>query len=218
MHSELRPRASLPSDVPGAGWLYPHDLCTPFDWQAIFRNAHPVELDLGAGDGGFIIAHAAANPGRNFVAVERLLGRARKIAKAILKNQSANLRVLRIESGYLLRYLVPPQSISIIHLMFPDPWPKARHAHRRLVQPEFVQQLARVLVPGGEFRLTTDHAEYFEAARACIDSMPEKLLNSLPMWKLQNYPQTDFEREFAAQGRSTFRARWGKDGPPVNKS
>jgi tRNA (guanine-N7-)-methyltransferase len=184
------------------------DLCRRFDWREIFGNQNPVELDLGAGDGGFAIAYAQQHPGINLVAVERLLGRVRKIEKRAARNELANVRVLRLEFGYTVRHLLLPGSISVAHIMFPDPWPKRRHWDRRLVQPDFVRDLAAALRPGGEFRFTTDHADYFETAQAAV--VEAGVLERAPEWDWSLDPKTDFQQGFEAEGRVTNRARWIK--------
>src|SRR5271170_5893614 len=131
------------------------DICQRLDWRELFGNDHPVELDLGAGAGGFALAYARQYPEINLLAGERLLGRVRKIEKRAARAGLDNLRVLRLESGYTVRYLLPSESVSIAHILFPDPWPKRRHWPRRLVQAGFVRDLAAALRPGGELRFTT---------------------------------------------------------------
>jgi tRNA (guanine-N7-)-methyltransferase len=184
------------------------DLCAPFDWRVIFGNDHPVELDLGAGDGGFALSYAQQHPDVNLLAVERLLGRVRKIEKRAARAGIANLRVLRLEFGYTVRYLLPPGSVAVAHILFPDPWPKRRHWDRRLVQPDFLRDLARALRPGGEFRFTTDHAHYFETAQQAVTDA--RVLERAPEWDWSTDPRTDFQQTFEAEGRATYRARWVK--------
>ena len=184
------------------------DLCRRFDWREIFGNDNPVELDLGAGDGGFAIAYAQQHPEINLLAVERLLGRVRKIEKRAAQAGLANLRVLRLEFGYTVKYLLPPESVSVAHIMFPDPWPKRRHWDRRLVQAGFVRDLAAALKTSGEFRFTTDHADYFETAQAEVAEA--KALERAPEWNWSGDPKTDFQQGFEAEGRATNRARWVK--------
>lgn len=168
----------------------------PLDWAQVFSQARPIVLDLGAGDGGFALAYAQQRPDCNLLAVERLLGRATKIARRASRLGLDQVRVLRFESSYLLRYLVPPASVQEIHLLFPDPWPKHKHKHHRIVQPAFLQDVVRVLQPGGLFRFVTDHAEYFQKALPLIQATPGLIrAESEP-----TYPVTDFERHFREQG------------------
>jgi tRNA (guanine-N7-)-methyltransferase len=193
---------------------FPHrllvaDLCLPFDWREVFDNDRPVELDLGAGDGGFSLAYAALHPEINLLAVERLLGRVRKIERRALRAGQKNLRVLRLEFSYAVRYLLPPESISVAHILFPDPWPKRRHWPRRLVQGKFVRDLARTLRPGGELRFTTDHDPYFETAQEAVAEAGG--LKRVEEWDWSRDPKTDFQRTFEAEGRPIWRARWIKD-------
>jgi len=184
------------------------DICRRLEWREVFGNEQPVEIDLGAGDGGFALAYAGLHPGTNLLAVERLLGRVRKIEKRAARGKVENLRVLRLEFGYTVRYLLPAGSVAIAHIMFPDPWPKRRHWGRRLMQAEFVRDVAAALRPGGELRFTTDHADYFETAQAAVAEAG--VLARAEVWDWSGDPKTDFQRTFEAEGRATHRARWTK--------
>ena len=184
------------------------DICQRFDWRELFGNDNPIELDLGAGDGGFALAYAKQHPEINLLAVERLLGRVRKIEKRAVRAGQGNLRVLRLEFGYTVKYLLPPNSVSVAHIMFPDPWPKRRHWPRRLIQPPFVRDVAVALKSGGELRFTTDHAHYFETAQAAIQEA--RVLKPKTEWNWAADPKTDFQQTFDAEGRATHRARWVK--------
>ena len=114
------------ADKPALGstpdpWLSSQRLYPAYVWADVFGRIAPVEIDLGAGDGVYAEARAKREPERDFVAVERLLGRATKIAKKATRSHLDNLRVLRLESGYFIKNLCHPSSLSAITVHYPDP-------------------------------------------------------------------------------------------------
>src|SRR6266850_3666507 len=109
----------------------------------------PIEGELGTGDGSFLVAWAATHPLHNFLGIERLLGRVRKVERKIRRAGLTNARLLRIEARYFLEYLLPPSSIIALHIYFPDPWPKRKHWRHRLINDEFATAAAKVLQPRG---------------------------------------------------------------------
>jgi tRNA (guanine-N7-)-methyltransferase len=190
---------------------------TPADYfrearlQEIFADpSRPLEVDLGCGDGSFLVEMAAAHPQRNFFGVERLAGRVEKTAKRISQRGLTNVRVMRLESAYTLGWLLPAASVSRLHLLFPDPWPKKGHHRRRLFNDrEFLEGLARVLTTGGEFLHETDDRPYFEHAVAVMARQPGFVALEWPEGAFP-YPVTDFERQWRALGKAVHRARWKK--------
>lgn len=164
----------------------------------LFPVAQPLEVELGSGDGSFIAQYAKANPGKNFLGVERLLGRLRKIDRKGQRAGLTNLRVMRIEAAYFLEYLLPPQSIRAVHLYFPDPWPKRKHRRNRLVNERFPDLAKRVLAAGGEVFLRTDHVEYFSQMREVFGARQDFAEMETPAGLREVI--TDFERGFLAQG------------------
>jgi tRNA (guanine-N7-)-methyltransferase len=170
--------------------------------------SRPLEVELGCGDGTFLQQMARQHPERDFLGLERMLGRVEKTLRKIAQAGLPNAKVLRLESGYSTGWLLPTASISRLHLLCPDPWPKKKHAARRLVnQEEFLNGLARVLKPGGEFLLKTDDAVYFEDALASLGKRPEFERLDWPADAFF-YPLTDFESHWLAMGRDIHRARW----------
>lgn len=187
----------------------PEDYFRELKKEGLFEDCtRPLEIDLGCGDGTFLLAMAAQHPERNFLGVERMLGRYDKVARKITQAGLTNARVLRLESSYTVGWLLPTASVSRLHLLCPDPWPKKKHHRRRLVVgEEFQKGLQRILVPGGEFLLKTDDADYFAAAIEQFDVLaPFQRLD----WPADAffYPQTDFEEQWLRAGRSIQRARW----------
>jgi len=184
----------------------PEDYCARLDLATLFpgRETEPLELDLGCGDGAFLVEMAKRFPERNFLGVERLLGRVRRTCKGLAREGAANARVIRLESHYLVRYLLPPGSVSVFHVMFPDPWPKRRHHVKRLIQTAFLDDIAVALAPGGELRLTTDDAPYFQHMRKVFEAHPG--FTQEPWTPGPDYPQTDFEAIFRCHALPIYRA------------
>ncbi|MEN8796005.1 MAG: tRNA (guanosine(46)-N7)-methyltransferase TrmB [Akkermansiaceae bacterium] len=186
--------------------LIPADYFAELDLSHHFENDAPLEIDLGCGDGSFLLGMAKQHPERNFLGIERLLGRVRKVARDSNKMGLKNLRVLRLESLYTLEWLLPPESVDRLHLLCPDPWPKAKHHRRRLFQKPFLEALMRVLKPGGEFLFKTDHDGYFEWSEEVLADFPalEKL-----DWPEDAffYPKTDFQIQWEGEGKTLQRLR-----------
>ena len=127
----------------------------------MFPVARPLEVELGSGDGSFMAKWAGLWPERNFIGVERLLGRLRKLDRKGQRGGLLNLRLMRIEASYFLEYLLPLRSVTALHLYFPDPWPKRKHRKNRLVNERFPELASRVLAADGVMYLRTDDEDYF---------------------------------------------------------
>jgi tRNA (guanine-N7-)-methyltransferase len=183
------------------------DISQPLSFVEIFQNEHPVEVDLGSGSGRFLIDAGRQLPDRNFLGVERLLGRVRKTLRVASRLGLSNVRVLRFEIDYAVRYLLPTGSVSRLHLSFPDPWPKRRHHRRRLVDQEFLTASARALVSDGELWIQTDHPDYFKWICQVLESDKE-LFTQVP-WS-DEYPLTDFEVTYRSQNISICQLRLRK--------
>lgn len=176
----------------------------------IFSDAsRPLEIDLGCGDGTFLTGMAAHHPERDFLGVERMLGRVEKTGRKIAAQALANARIMRLESAYTVAWLLPRASVSRLHLLCPDPWPKKKHVARRLVkQAEFLDGLTRILAPGGEFLLKTDDQPYFEDALLSMESRTHQFERLDWPADAFFYPSTDFEQSWLDIGRVIHRARW----------
>jgi tRNA (guanine-N7-)-methyltransferase len=184
----------------------PENFFTPLDLGGVFPElaGAPLEVDLGCGDGAFLVELARRAPERRFLGVERLLGRVRKTCRRLAREGLSNARLIRVESHYLVRYLLPPGSASVIHVMFPDPWPKRKHHYHRLIQTDFLDAVQGALGEGGELRLTTDDLPYFQHMREVFSVHPGFVEE--PWAPGDDYPQTDFERYFRGLGQPIYRA------------
>ena len=167
----------------------------------------PLELDLGCGDGSFLIEMAKQFPERQFIGVERLMGRVRKVCRRAYREGLENVRVLRLETLYTLEWLLPENSVDRIHLLCPDPWPKARHHKRRIMQEPFFEAVVKALKPGGEFLFKTDDPDYAEWAEEHTAAFQQ--WTRLP-WTGEEffYAKTDFQQQWEAEGKSMFPMRF----------
>jgi len=142
----------LPDDIlnrPGSGY---------FDLRALFPEpTRPIELEIGSGKGTFLLKAAASDPSTNFFAMEHAyefhLYAADRVRRAGLKN----VKMMCCDATEFLRWRCPTGILRVVHLYYSDPWPKAKHHKNRVVQDEFLRQCHRVLAPGGELRVVTDH-------------------------------------------------------------
>jgi tRNA (guanine-N7-)-methyltransferase len=188
----------IPSD-----WLRPLDLASGFD-----RQPAVLEVDLGFGKGRFLLAHAARHPEISFLGIDGLLLRLLRVEREARQRQLANIRLIYGEAGYAVRYLLPPGSVTTYYIFFPDPWPKRRHHRRRLLDPGFLDALAKTLVPGGAVHLATDHRDYFEGIRKIFGG--DARFASRPPFEPPAEERTDFELQFMAQRLPIHRASFSK--------
>src|SRR6516225_3651749 len=121
----------------------------PMDMAGLFPTIQPLEVELGCGDASFLVNYARLHPEHNFIGVERLAGRIRKLDRKGRRTGLTNLRGVRIESAYFLEYLLPAQSATALHIYFPDPWPKKRHHKHRLIGEKFRALTRAALATGG---------------------------------------------------------------------
>jgi tRNA (guanine-N7-)-methyltransferase len=186
---------------------FPTEYFRRAEMEEIFpgRTAAPFEVDFGCGDGAFLLAQAKRHPERNVLGTERLLGRVEKVAKAIARQGLENCRILRLESYYTAKWILPIGSASVVHVLFPDPWPKRQHHDRRLFQDEFMEALHQLIAPGGELRIKTDDKPYFLHIEKVLSRA--KGFERIEWIEEADYPKTDFEQHFLAQGLPIYKAK-----------
>ena len=180
----------------------------PLDWRAVFQQCQPIEIDLGCGKGSFLLWAANTYPQRNFLGVERLLRRLRRVDRKAVRSGLNNVRLIRLEATYLVSKLIPDGSVSTYHILFPDPWPKRRHQARRLISPDFLAELHRTMTADGAVNCATDHEEYFDWIQQSFQKSA-RFAETEPT-VLPPEARTDFEKEFVAAGRQVYRCRWLK--------
>ncbi|WP_370375467.1 tRNA (guanosine(46)-N7)-methyltransferase TrmB [Micromonospora sp. HM5-17] len=188
-----------------AGLDGPDAPIVPLDLAALFGRQAPVVLEIGFGMGDATAAMAAADPGRDYLAVEVHTPGIANLLSLVERLGLTNVRIARGDALDLLRHLLPPDRLAAVHVFFPDPWPKARHHKRRLIQPAHVALLRSRLAPGGVLHCATDWAEYAESMLAVLSADPG-LVNTYPGYapRPAYRPVTKFERRARRAGRPAF--------------
>lgn len=157
----LRPRARALVETLLPRLEIPADSLQPGTDPARFFDA-PVKdvwLEVGFGKGEHLIWQAERHPDIGFIGVEPFIDGVAGLLAGIDERGLSNIRIFRDDAAYLLEHLAPA-SLGRAFLLFPDPWPKARHHKRRFVRPDNIALMARCLKPGAEWRMATDHKDY----------------------------------------------------------
>jgi tRNA (guanine-N7-)-methyltransferase len=166
----------------------------PLDAQVVFGRGAPLVLEIGFGMGDATAAVAAAQPERDFVGVEVHEAGVGALLRRIGQAGLTNLRIVRHDAVEVLRTMIAPGALAGVHIWFPDPWHKARHHKRRLIQPAFVELLVSRLAVGGYLHCATDWQPYAEQMLEVLSAAPG-LANTAagyaprPAWR----PLTKFE-------------------------
>ena len=137
-----------------------------------FPRPAPLILEIGFGMGDSLAGMARARPERNYLGVEVHRPGVGNILRLAQEQELDNLRVYQADAKDVLTRCIAPDSLAGIQIFFPDPWPKKRHHKRRLIQPDFVQELRRCLQPGGYLHLATDWQPYADYMLAVMSEAP----------------------------------------------
>lgn len=192
------------------------ELPAPWDAMALFGRQAPLEIEVGSGKGLFLASAAAAQPEHDFLGIEIARKYARFCAARAARADLPNAQVLAGDALRLFRELLPNESVAAVHVYFPDPWWKARHKKRRVMNESFIADVARVLTTDGRLHFWTDVEEYFHTALAVIASQPA-LCGPLPVPERQaehdlDY-RTHFERRMRQHGKPVYRSEFRKVSP-----
>ena len=161
-------------EVPRADAIRTVDPSFRLDPERVFRHVgqvRPLIVEVGAGVGEAILAHAADHPGVDHLAVEVWQTAIASLVRSIAERGLTNVMVAPVDASQLLATALPVACASEVWVFFPDPWRKARHRKRRLVTPRFADAVARVLRPGGVWRLATDWSDYAWQMRDVLEAV-----------------------------------------------
>jgi len=166
--------------------------------------AAQVWLEIGFGGGEHLLWQARANPSAGIIGCEPFQDGVVKVLSAIETERLANVRVHADDARPLLRWL-PDGAVARTFILFPDPWPKARHHKRRLVSPPTLAELARIMRPGAELRLATDVGDYARAMLLALRQNAQFCWTATGPadWRRRppDWPPTRYEEKALAQGR-----------------
>ncbi|NBB96177.1 MAG: tRNA (guanosine(46)-N7)-methyltransferase TrmB [Planctomycetes bacterium] len=201
---------------PGRWLLDAERLGAPLDLAKAFPHqpTAPLEVEIGVGKGTFILARAKQRPEVNLLGIEYAASYAAYAADRARRAGLENVRLLAADAETIVGQHLADASVLRVHIYFPDPWPKRRHLRRRLIQPPFIDHVRRVLPPGGQLLIVTDHRDYFEHM--------QRVLHDAPGFARTHFPQmldsdehivgTNFEKKYIEEGRSFFRIALVKYG------
>jgi tRNA (guanine-N7-)-methyltransferase len=185
----------------------------PWNEPALFDRMAPLEIEVGSGKGLFMASAAEAHPERNFLGIE-IAARYAEFAAARLANKGlANAVMMSGDALRVFRELLPDGCLAAVHVYFPDPWWKARHRKRRVMNEAFAADIERTLKPGGELHFWTDVQEYFETT---VELLAAKTRLEGPLPVEEKSPEHDldyrthFERRMRLHHEAVYRSLYRK--------
>ena len=176
------------------------------NWAGIFGSDRPIHIEVGMGKGQFITTLAIQNPEINYIGIEKyssVLVRGLEKLEA-LEPCPSNIRFIRMDAENICSMFAEGE-VSRIYLNFSDPWPKDRHAKRRLTSLQFLKRYNKILAPGGQIEFKTDNRDLFQFSLEQVEPAGWKLISST--WDLHHdetmnsgHVMTEYEQKFSAQG------------------
>jgi len=175
-------------------------LSRPTDWMAVFANNHPLEVEIGFGNGEYLERISREKPRVNFVGFEQYCERIHRTLRKLSRTGLDNVRVLRLDARAGFERYLSPKTIAQVHCLYPPPWPKKSDVKHRLFTGDFLKLVNSRLADGGVLKIVTDHHPY-------VDWIRENIQDTGFSVEFKNIPAnygTKFEKKWAAAGRSEF--------------
>ena len=182
-------------------------------WSEIFGNNNQLALEIGCGVGDFIIQMAVKHPELNFIAIDFYNKGCIKTCKRIDKTELKNIRVLRAEARSFIDACIHLDTLRMIIINCPDPWPKLRHRKRRLVNTEFVTYLSRFMLKGADFYFATDFVDYgLDVAEFMVlqAGFENQLGSDTFRHTLEGYPVSKYMKRFLEMGQPIYYVHYRK--------
>ena len=199
-------------NIPGADEVVSNSsfcIMTPTEhkgnWSSVFGNENPIHIEIGMGKGRFIMDLAALNPNINYIGIERYTSVLLRAVQKIEENPLPNVRFLCVDAATLPE-IFAPEEVNRIYLNFSDPWPKDRHARRRLTSSEFLARYDQFLAKNGRLEFKTDNVGLFDFSLEEINNsevwhidVHTYDLHEDPMLNFGNV-MTEYEEKFSSKG------------------
>lgn len=175
----------------------------------LFDNQRPIEVEIGAGKGKYLLARAQQEPDVNFVGFDYTWKYLKIGWRRVQKRELDNILFFKAEAIEVVTHLTPSESVSVFHIYFPDPWHKRRHKKRRYMTPDFIKMLHDRLIPGGRVELATDNFDYYiwlkgALAEAGGEDLWKNTRESRNERLLDPEIKTNFELKYEAEGRDLY--------------
>ena len=181
------------------------------DLRQLFPEAQRFALEVGFGGGEHLAEQARRNPDTGYIGCEPFENGVAKLLTQVQASRLRNVRVVPDDARDILVRL-PDASLSFVFVLFPDPWPKLRHYKRRFIQTRTLDQIHRLLKPGGELRIATDHTDYGQWALMHLmrDNRFEWAATRAADWRVrpEDWVATRYEQKALKAGRSCIYLRF----------
>ncbi len=186
--------------------------------ETLFGNARPLEVEVGSGKGLFLERITGARPDHNFLGIEIAAKYAAGAAGRLAKQQRTNGLMVSGNAEPLFQTRIPAQSLAAVHVYFPDPWWKAKHKRRRVLNERFIRNAARCLQPGGRFHFWTDVLDYFESTLELLAQVVPEWGPPLPEPAAAATHDLDYQTHFERRSRQhaipVYRVYYQLSDPP----
>lgn len=192
------------------------ELYFPLSPSELLGNKNKTALEIGFGEGDFLIEMAKTNPDINYVGVEIKWKRVRKALKKAKLSGVQNISLINMDANIAIEELFCPFSFNRVFINFPDPWPKEKHLKHRIINPSFLNSVSSIVSSEGTLEIASDHSEYIAHIIEEVSNTNKFVnLNPEPGYKtrLLNRPQTKYEREFRELGKEIYYLSYLKINP-----
>ncbi|WP_456408071.1 tRNA (guanosine(46)-N7)-methyltransferase TrmB [Thiolapillus sp.] len=190
------------------------------DFSTLFGNERPMWVEIGFGDGESLATMARDFPQRNYLGIEVHTPGVGRLLLTLAEQEIGNVRIMSADAMEILQQAIAPGSLAGVQLFFPDPWHKKKHHKRRIVQPRFVELMARLLQAGGIFHAATDWEDYARHMLRQFSAYPEFFENLSEsndfVPQPDTRPTTKFERRGQRLGHGVWDLMFKRTANPVS--